>query len=334
MQRAPLPPDEPQRLEALRALNILDTPPEERFDRVTRLARRLFGVPIALVSMVDSERQWFKSKQGIDATETPRDISFCGHAILSDEVMVVEDALADQRFFDNPFVLEDPKIRFYAGCPVHAADGSRVGTLCIIDTNARTLDETDRKLLADLAAMVEAEFQALELASVDAMTGLSNRRGFEAIAHHTLALSRRMGRPVTLLFLDLDNLKEINDEGGHGEGDRILVEMSRLLVASFRDSDVIARIGGDEFCVLLSGASESDVVRPLFDLREKIAQRNASRHTPHELSISVGAATFDPDRHATIEDLLRDADGLMYHDKRRGASDEGDDAEGSRPPAE
>jgi GAF domain-containing protein len=124
-------------METLRALKILDSGPEERFDRLTRLAKRMFGVSISLVSLVDSDRQWFKSSQGLDATETPRDISFCRHAILGDTVFAVPDTLKDDRFHDNPLVTDAPNIRFYAGCRLTIAYGSKLGTLCIIDHKPR-----------------------------------------------------------------------------------------------------------------------------------------------------------------------------------------------------
>ncbi len=317
MRKPPIPPDENRRLEALHALNILDTPPEERFDRVTRLARRLFDVPIALISFVDANRLWIKSKQGIDATEFSRDISFCAHAILDDSIMVVKDTLADERFFDNPFVVQEPQIRFYAACPLKSSDGSRVGTLCLIDRKPRNLSAVQIELLTDLAAMVQGELHALELATVDPLTGLTNRLAFEAIAHHSLALSLRADRPVTLLFIDLNGLKTINDRQGHTEGDRVILEMSRMLLASFRDSDVIARIGGDEFCILMSGASESDVQRPLADLQEKVDERNLAARGDYDLSFSVGIATYDANRHASVADLIEEADQSMYRDKRR-----------------
>jgi len=150
--------DETRRLRSLKALRILDTIPEERFDRITRLACRTFNVPIALVSLVDHDRQWFKSKQGLDASESSRDISFCGHTIAQEGPLVVLDALLDSRFADNPFVTGPPNIRFYAGQPVHAADGSRIGTLCLIDRQPRTLTRDEFELLADLAAMIDREF--------------------------------------------------------------------------------------------------------------------------------------------------------------------------------
>jgi phosphoribosyl 1,2-cyclic phosphodiesterase/DNA-binding response OmpR family regulator len=154
--RAPVPADEAARLRALHDAGILDSPAEERFDRITRLARRVFDVPIALISLVDTERQWFKSRQGIDAAETPREISFCAHAIHDDRVFLVPDTLTDPRFADNPAVTGDPRVRFYAGRPVHV-DGRRVGTLCLVDRRPRELRDDDVRALDDLAILVEKE---------------------------------------------------------------------------------------------------------------------------------------------------------------------------------
>ncbi|MBU1689183.1 MAG: PAS domain S-box protein [Gammaproteobacteria bacterium] len=157
MQEPTFPANEARRLEVLRALCILDTPPEERFDRITRVAQHLFDVPFALISLVDADRQWFKSCQGLSATETPRSISFCGHAILSENTFVVANALDDPRFADNPLVTDAPHIRFYAGHPLKAGDGSRLGTLCIIDSKPRDFSAEILALLADLARSVELE---------------------------------------------------------------------------------------------------------------------------------------------------------------------------------
>ena len=155
--RAPLPDDEERRLQALHQCGVLDTEPEERFDRYTRIASALFGVPIALVSLVDTDRLWFKSRHGLDASETSRDMAFCAHAILGDEVLHVPDALQDLRFADNPLVTGEPHIRFYAGAPLTLADGSQAGTLCLIDHRPRHLDETQLGLLRDLGKLVERE---------------------------------------------------------------------------------------------------------------------------------------------------------------------------------
>ncbi|WP_019528081.1 GAF domain-containing protein [Dasania marina] len=155
------PDNEAQRLLDLVAHNILDTKADERFDRIARLAQRTFNVPIALVSIVDKDRQWFKSRCGLDAEQTSRDISFCGHAILGDAVFVVENALEDERFSDNPLVTGPPNIRFYAGCPLSSSQGHKLGTLCIIDDKPRSFDSESRELLASFAEMVECELKEL-----------------------------------------------------------------------------------------------------------------------------------------------------------------------------
>ncbi|WP_455209659.1 PAS domain S-box protein [Kaarinaea lacus] len=157
MQEPTIPNNESERLESLRQLLVLDTPAEERFDRLTRLAKEVFQVPIALVSLVDSGRQWFKSKQGLEACETPRNISFCGHAILSSDILYVPNALEDARFADNPLVTNAPHIRFYAGAPLTTVEGYRVGTLCIIDDKPRSLSTKELRTLRDLADCVQDE---------------------------------------------------------------------------------------------------------------------------------------------------------------------------------
>ena len=159
------PANEAERLSALEATELLDTAPEERFDRITRLAARMFDVPIALVSLVDRDRQWFKSCFGLGVRETGRDISFCGHAILGKETFVVEDALGDDRFADNPLVTGDPHIRFYAGALLRDRSGYHIGTLCIIDKKPRCLEPDARQNLRDLADIIEREFQFQELGS-------------------------------------------------------------------------------------------------------------------------------------------------------------------------
>ena len=159
MTIAPLPSNEADRLAALRALAILDTPAEPTFDDLTRLAATLCGTPIGLVSLVDGERQWFKSRHGLDATETPRDVAFCTHAILGGDFFEIPDATADERFADNPLVLGPPDIRFYAGVPLNLPCGQNVGTLCVIDTTPRTLTDTQRDTLRVLARQVVAQLQ-------------------------------------------------------------------------------------------------------------------------------------------------------------------------------
>lgn len=163
MIEPPYPSNEDARIATLRELQILDTAPEERFDRITRITRVVFNIPIVLVSLVDRHRQWFKSRQGLDAPETPRNISFCGHAILGTTALVVPDAALDPRFADNPLVTGGPKVRFYAGHPLFARNGAALGTLCIIDSHSRDFGEADQKILTDLAKLVERELNIVGL---------------------------------------------------------------------------------------------------------------------------------------------------------------------------
>ena len=314
MQTPAIPIDETQRLRALATLCILDTVPEERFDRITRLACRAFNAPIALVSLVDRDRQWFKSKQGIDISETGRHLSFCGHAILADGSMLVPDALRDERFRDNPLVLDGPKIRFYAGHPIHGPDGSRIGTLCVSDHQPRNFSAEDAALLVDLAAMVERELELVDRASTDELTHLSNRRGFITVATQVLALCRRNRQPAVIVVVDLDSFKTVNDKHGHEAGDAVLRLFAKMLFAHFRSSDVIARLGGDEFALLCSGTNSAQLAASLETLANEFSSSVLVREYPH-LSWSAGMADFHPDSSDTVDALLRVADRRMYRAK-------------------
>ena len=312
MQKPSVPVDETQRLVSLHSLRILDTVEEERYDRITRMAKRLFDVNICLVSLVDSDRQWFKSKTGLSACETSRDVSFCGHAILEDEVFVVNDATKDERFADNPLVTEAPEVIFYAGCPIKGPGDYRIGTLCLIDNKPRDLTADERETLRDLAGMVEDEIRATSQVVIDDLTQIANRRGFHMFANHTLSVCRRTGTPAELAFFDLDGFKAINDTHGHAAGDEVLKHFAELLVKCFRDADAIGRLGGDEFVALLVGSDgRSDVA--LARLMAMAADNDDE--IKRLLAWSVGVVRFDPERHSTIESLLVDADSLMYDDK-------------------
>lgn len=310
------PVEERRRLATLRTLGLLDTPAEERFDRITRLAQRLFDVPIALVSLIDEDRQWFKSRQGLDVEETSREVSFCGHAILGDDVMQIPDATVDPRFTDNPLVLGDPRIRFYAGCPIAAPDGSKLGTLCVIDSEPRVLSAADQRMLGDLAELVEREIAVVQMALDDELTGLSNRRGFLLMAEKVLDVCVRQGVAATVVYADLDGLKAVNDRYGHEEGDRAIREAAALLTRTFRSSDVVGRLGGDEFAVLLTGkATAPDAVERF---RLALSRRNALSSHAYPLGVSIGVAEFDPAEPIPLVDLLDRADQAMYAAKHRG----------------
>ena len=212
MLKPQIPADETQRLLSLHSLRILDTPSEERFDRITRMAQRLFGVEMCVFSLVDADRQWFKSKMGLTTSETARDISFCGHAINEPGALVVPDAANDERFHDNPLVNGPPKVRFYAGHPVCSPDGHRIGAFCLIDSKPRTLTDDELETLSDIAKLIEDEIKVTAQAVVDELTGVANRRGFNMFANQTLEVCRRTGTPAELAYFCLLYTSDAADE--------------------------------------------------------------------------------------------------------------------------
>lgn len=308
MIKPAIPSNESQRLQTLRDLRLLDTPPEERFDRVTRLAKQVFGTPIALVSLIDADRQWFKSRQGLDAAETPRDVSFCGHAILDDKIMVVNDAESDERFCDNPLVCDNPNIRFYAGYPLAAPDGNRIGTLCIIDEKPREMSHEQLQMLRELGRMVEEELISANEATVDPVTRLSNRNGFLAIADHLLPLCKRTEQPASLMLFHLHHLESLEEHHGRYEGDSVALALAHLLTASFRESDIVARLSLDTFCVLLAETDLDTTANARLRFETKLNEYNRDSSHKHEMLVEMGATAYDKKMHANAESLLRDAE--------------------------
>ncbi|EEW09974.1 GGDEF domain-containing protein [Vibrio mimicus] len=309
------PENETERLAHLHKLGVLDTAAEERFDRITRLAKRLFNVPIALVSLVDENRQWFKSCFGLSVSETSRDISFCGHAILGRKVFIIEDASQDPRFADNPLVTGEPHIRFYAGVPLLYEDKMALGTLCIIDRKPRQLSQDELIDLCDLAKMAERELASVHTASLDDLTQISNRRGFMTMAKKSMAYCQLSDSPFSLAYLDLNHFKAINDDYGHQEGDIALQAFADAMRSCFRESDVFARLGGDEFAVFMSGASHPTAHKVIQRFQEDLDRYNDSANKPYRLSFCSGIVSTS-DVNISLEELLSKADQVMYVQKK------------------
>lgn len=282
--------DEEHRVQVLHSLGILDTPADERFDRITRLAARLFKVPISLFSLVDTDRQWFKSALSLDVRETPRDISFCSYAIKSADILIVPDAKQDPRFCNNPLVTSEPFIRFYAGCPIHADTGTRLGTLCLIDRKPRQFSAADHTLLGNIAQMVENELTADYVAHVDQLTGLLNRRGFESRAKEAIKLCKDVGLSAGLLLFDMLDFKRFNEKHGPAAGDQALIAFSDLLKETFRGSDLVARYGDDDFVVLMLDTEPPGPERALARLCTACGGKNPENAPKH----AAGWAMLEP----------------------------------------
>ncbi len=289
----PSTPYEEARLCALQTLDVLDTAPEEAFDRITRLARTVLRVPIVLVSLIDRERQWFKSKQGLDATEAPRDISFCTRAIEQTGPLIVPDAQLDPRFAHNPLVTGPPHVRFYIGAPLTSRDGYNLGTLCCIDTEPRNPTDEQVAILQDLARVVMDAMELRQLATTDGLTGAMTRRAFEESARRDVALAHRNGRPLTCILLDADHFKAVNDTYGHAAGDRVLRGIVAACRSQLRSSDYIGRLGGEEFAILLRDTDADAAMKAANRLRIAIGQQAFSTGKgPFGITMSAGVAAL------------------------------------------
>ncbi|WP_167098632.1 diguanylate cyclase [Mycobacterium sp. DL592] len=346
----PTPANEQQRLSVLKEYEILDTLPEQAYNDFATLASLICGTPIAMISLIDEDRQWFKANVGLDKEETPRSLAFCSHAIMTpDQTMVVEDATQDERFAANPLVTGDPHIRFYAGAPLQTPTGEALGTLCVIDREPRQLTDTQQQALEILSreVMVQLELRRsiatleetilnqetyvelmheyqrdmekvrvnLETQSVtDVLTGIKNRRCFDLKLEEECqrALSRRTS--LALLMIDIDRFKDLNDQFGHPAGDETLRAVAQLLQAELRSNDQLFRYGGEEFAVILPETT----MRGAFVLGERfrrIVQRAPWKN--RAVTISIGAATLG-EGIATPTELIRAGDRALYHAKQNG----------------
>lgn len=335
MKTPETPENEESRLSRLHSLGLIYSPAEERFDRITRLARQVFEVPIALVSLVTAKCQWFKSSQGLATRETSREISFCGHAILDDGLMVIPDTLLDPDFADNPLVTGEPYIRFYAGQPL-VFEGMKLGTLCIIDRKPRQLSPSEVDTMRSMAVWAQNEFkvsvlsqaqidliseldEARRQAMVDPLTNVWNRRGMDELLKREFLQAERDGVSVALMIIDIDNFKEINDSHGHSVGDLILKEVAQRIRSSVRPQDTIGRIGGDEFMVFLGDCTKKTI--------ETIAQRTLIRINGEpiaedefkvKVTLSIGVVLIDNVTDVDIQQIFVIADKALFEAKSAG----------------
>ncbi len=341
---------EQSRLEALARYNILDTLEEQAYDDIVGLAAFICETPIALISLVDAERQWFKARVGLEAKETPREYAFCAHAIRKPkQVMVVQDAILDPRFATNPLVAGDPNIRFYAGAPLVTPTGEALGTVCVIDRVPRVLEEDKIEALRALSRQVVAQLELRSMVaemerlaeeqsayqlqleeyqrqmervnadlkesnSYDSLTGIHNRQVIETKLQTQMERAASMDVPLSLLLMDVDNFKSINDNYGHQTGDTVLRNIAELIDENCRDHDVCGRYGGEEFAVILpdTGLDGACVLAERF----RRAVEKARGVTDETITVSIGAATLQPGQN--MNDLVHCADKALYHAKEHG----------------
>jgi diguanylate cyclase (GGDEF)-like protein len=328
---------EARRIAAVRRYQILDTPPEAAFDRLTRIAALAFDAPIALLSIVDSDRIWFKSKLGVDVDQMRRDMTLCTEVIASVGPVVVSDAKSDSRTASNPMVTGEFGLRFYCGVPLRTEDGYNLGSLCVLDRKPRIPEPWQVALLEELAGLViheielrlampriEAETRLRRIAEsqraraerearTDALTGLRNRRALELDLEVLDRVAPEKAPHGVVALLDIDDLKMVNDKRGHASGDRYLRDVADELRTWFRESDGIYRIGGDEFALVVRSAGVDvalvkDRLRAVVDRLRRIGHPQAGA--------SAGVAAFSA-ADGTPRAALQLADVLMYAEKHR-----------------
>ncbi len=286
MQAPETPENEEERTRAIDKLGILYSPAEAGFDRITRLAKSHFGVQTALVSLVYKETQWFKSIQGLKTFSTERQVSFCSHAILQPTALVVENALLDPRFKDNPLVREGPRVRFYAGYPVKNAQGVVLGTLCLIDSVPRAFSRDDIDDLRDFAKLVEHEINKTRkdnvlnrfieqlsehqrMLLIDPIVGSWNRRGFESLLEKELEHARTKGHSLGLISVKLSSLDLILDRYGH---DRV-VDFTKFTASLIRDclpsAGSVGSLGADAFLAICPNVTEANFKALLTEIQQR-----------------------------------------------------------------
>ncbi|KZY71028.1 hypothetical protein A3742_00600 [Oleiphilus sp. HI0071] len=336
MQKPAKPENERDRIADLHSLNILDTPADKWFEAITGVAKQLFNVPIVAVSLVDENRQWFKSIQGLEVHETGRDESFCGHAILQDDLLYIPDTLRDPVFADNPLVTGEPHIRFYAGCPIVSANGYKLGTICIIDRVPRMFAPGQLNGLRQLALLAELATQVVagrkvyrslldqvslldRQTKIDHLTRLWNRRAAEDALEQLASRSNDQGDGFAIAVIDIDSFKAINDQYGHSGGDEVLTELSRRAIAELRDGDILARWGGDEFIVILDCVQAEKVHQLLERFASRICEQAISFDDQQiNISLSIGYSVFEVPEHRDWTSVFEAADEAMYESKQEG----------------
>ncbi len=338
----PRPPDEESRLSALHRYQLLDTPAEDDFDFLTELAAQVCGAPFAFVSLVDRDRVWIKSYFGMSAQSRPRDDDYCSWAILEDVSLSIPDLTMDPRTAGISMTVGPPGYRMYTGANLQTSDGHRIGSLCVLDDRPRALTSQQMRLLLRLSrqvmALIELRFHQRSLAdalstmerlaTIDELTGLCNRRVLMERLDDEVERARRFATPLSVVMMDIDHFKAINDGHGHATGDAVLRNVGALLREDHRHVDVAGRYGGEEFCIVLPGTTLDGGITLAEFLRQKI---EAFEHVLGDRSLSTtasfGVGTLDIGSEGNAGTLLKAADDALYRAKRNGRNC----VEGARP---
>ncbi|MBC7519689.1 MAG: sensor domain-containing diguanylate cyclase, partial [Sandarakinorhabdus sp.] len=306
--------DEVGRLAALERYDILDTGNESEFEQIVALVQRVFAMPMAAVTLIDADRQWFKARRGIGVPQTSRRDSFCQYTIAADDGLAVEDASADPRFADTPLVVGDPNIRSYLGAPLRTPDGYQIGALCIISDEVRRFSADDRAILRAFSEVVMSHIEMRQIASEDALTGSLTRRSFDQVAYETLQAQRNNGdgaRSSAIAIIDIDHFKRINDCHGHACGDAVLKVVTAAVRSVLAPADLLGRLGGEEFGVLIDCSDRGDAAARGEAMRAAVAGAALPGLPGILVTVSIGVAMCDAAM-TTAEAWMAAADAALY----------------------
>ncbi len=322
---SPLPANEAQRLQALWASQLLDTPPEPDCDALVRLAAQTLNMPMAWLALADAGRLWFKARMGFDMTEMPRALTPCTHTLLRpDQPLLVADLTQDNRFAAQPCVCNAPHWRSYAGVALLDAQGHALGTLAVASPQPRSFSLQDTANLHDLALLAQDALdkrrltqQLIHMRLSDPLTGLANRTQFNQALQVELGHAMRCGEPFSVLCMDLDGFKAVNEGFGHAAGETVLCEVARRLREQVRVGDVLARFDSDEFGVVMRrGAKESAQVLAKRIVKSVCAPITLTSGDAIGVGISVGMASYN-DSVASAATLLQQADQALFQAKQQ-----------------
>ena len=306
--------DEAGRMLALRRYNILGSGRERNFELITSLVRDLLKVPICAISLLEDHRVWFKSVQGLDEDGAPRSVAFCDHALRSQGCFTVADLAKDERFARNPLVTGPLGLRSYAGAPLVTPDGYGIGALCVMDKLPHAFTEEELDVLKRFADLVVEQMELRTLACQDYLTGSLARRAFVDALQGAMRHFSRDGRPLSLISFDLDHFKAINDRFGHAAGDRVLKAVVDACRSQLRPRDLLGRLGGEEFAVLVTDATADIAMHCAERLRRSVAALDLGEYGPVTASFGIATLTYDME----LDGWLEQADAALYAAKRAG----------------
>lgn len=312
MKEFKCPYDEDERIDALKKMNMCSGESIERLDRIARVAQRIFALPYADFSLIDTQDQVLLSSFGYAEERISRDISMANHALCKGEIFVVSDTLRDDRFAGNPLVVSQPKIRFYAGIPVRNKNATRIGVFSVAGREPRAFSAQDQSMLRDLGEMITNELSFLEVAQFDRSTQMSVNDGFFSLAQQGLRVCERNKNPAVVVVFDVKKIQTISEVDSDFDKDRHIRVFANKLRHFFRKSDVIGRLGSEEFTALLLNTRVENLSEIIMKLQAALDSYNASNTSRVQVGFTHGFAEFDPEHPVTSNALVAMANRTLH----------------------